>query len=521
MKNIIYVLIPVFLLAVSGCNLVSNSSNPGYVRILIDPDIRSKTIIPEVGAAIAEYRIEFTGPHARGPIATTSASQTVELGPGAWTITVFGLDQTGGTGAIIAEGSVGVSVIADQVQDVIVYLYPLDGGTGDIHIEISWPEGPAVDESSEVVLENETYGTGDAELTFDGTARSIEFRISGVASGDHDFFAYLNWQGVAQATVSEVIKVYDNLTSSATIVLSEADFTQPPPAPVLSTPQEGTGSIILSWDCASSVVEEYQVQRSTVQTSGFTEIISLSGTEESYQDASVTVGTTYYYRITAENTGGFSEPSNTASLAVQPPLPGNSGSLTFSETSPDSTILSWSQASDNVSAEDALEYRVVYSESPDIDTVENAQVNGTEVLTWTSGVTSEAISGLTTGTTYYFNVLVRDEGGNLGIYAMNSETPRSGTLDMTITVVQPEDATITFSQDEDIEVPRSGTLNVTVEDTFDSYEWYLDALVVVDQTTHSFSRECSDLSLGVHHLTVFVTENGMLYSNSFRFMVTN
>jgi hypothetical protein len=82
--------------------------------------------------------------------------------------------------------------------------------------------------------------------------------------------------------------------------------------------------------------------------------------------------------------------------------------------------VSWSKASDNETDQSALEYQVVYSSSDNIGSVSDADANGTVGKDWTADMTNATVEGLDGETTYYLNVIVRDEAGNKTAYTTTS-----------------------------------------------------------------------------------------------------
>lgn len=521
-KVSVIVLIGIIFIIVLGCEIVSKPFVTGSFTLSINMDGSGRTILPDVANSIVSYLIEFDGPTPMPPVLTTGSSVLIDLTEGFWDITVSGMSAEDGTGDAVAIGTVSVSITTGLTTTASVYLSPLTVGTGNVDVIISWPESEGIDGTSTILFNSIVYTMGDSEITFNGTERTISFNIENINSGNYYFFAYLKQSGTTQATVTESIQVFDNLTSSALIVLYTEDFNQPPGVSTLLTPVEGNNEITLTWENSSSVITGFSLERSESEFSGYSEIVTTDGVTSTYTDTTVVVGTTYYYRVIASSAGGASDPSNVVSLSAEPPLPGNGGLLTFSDTTSNSTILSWTQAVDNVSVQSYLEYKIVQSELNNIDTVENAETNGTLVQDWVSNTANVSVTELTSKITYYFNVLVRDLAGNINIYTTNSETPSTnGVLNLTLSVTEPNDETITFSAGDDITVSQSGTLAIEVSESFDSYEWYLDGVEVIGQTDSTFELVCSDASLVVHHLSVFVTSNSMLYSNTVRFIVTN
>jgi hypothetical protein len=65
---------------------------------------------------------------------------------------------------------------------------------------------------------------------------------------------------------------------------------------------------------------------------------------------------------------------------------------------------------------------VYRSSSNNITTLAAAQTNGTQVVAWTTNITSTAVTGLMVNTTYWFNVFVKDAGGNVTAYTSSSTT---------------------------------------------------------------------------------------------------
>jgi len=153
----------------------------------------------------------------------------------------------------------------------------------------------------------------------------------------------------------------------------------------------------------------------------------------------------------------------------------------------------------------------------------------TDGSSWSSvaDVGAEAVAYTDTtaaaGTTYQYRVSAYNAIGSSAYSAVasGSWTAAPGSVGIVITVVSPTDETITFSQSADIVVAQSSTMTIGINQAFDSYAWWLDGATVSGAASPILSLPCSGLSLGVHHLAVFVTRNGLLYSESFRFTVGN
>lgn len=101
------------------------------------------------------------------------------------------------------------------------------------------------------------------------------------------------------------------------------------------------------------------------------------------------------------------------------PTPGTG--LTFSSITSSSITVSWGAATDDVTPQASLQYKLVRSSTNNIDTVANAEANGTTVLDWTTNDLTEAASSLSSSTTYWFNTLVKDAAGNKAAYTQLSQ----------------------------------------------------------------------------------------------------
>ncbi len=126
----------------------------------------------------------------------------------------------------------------------------------------------------------------------------------------------------------------------------------------------------------------------------------------------------------------------TIKLETQPiiqygnPVPGNSGIITTGARSTTQIQLNWTRADDDQTPQGELEYRVYRSVSNNISTPALAEANGTIVTGWTPDIVTTVSNGLTPGTGYYFNVVVRDTDGNSAAYVTVSVTTLSDAVYM-------------------------------------------------------------------------------------------
>ncbi len=154
---------------------------------------------------------------------------------------------------------------------------------------------------------------------------------------------------------------------------------------------------------------------------------SFSANISSKAVSGLTGSTTYYFNVLvkdeAGNTTAYTSSSETTSAAGDSTAPtaGGSGVLSFSSVNSSSLTVNWTAGTDNVTAQANLQYLVYYSASNNIASVSNAETNGTAVGSYSSNITTKAVTGLSASTTYYFNVIIKDEAGNKTAYTTNSQ----------------------------------------------------------------------------------------------------
>lgn len=79
--------------------------------------------------------------------------------------------------------------------------------------------------------------------------------------------------------------------------------------------------------------------------------------------------------------------------------------------------LFWNKASDDDTIEKDLRYKVFYSRSNEMNTVEEVLKNGTSLTEWKKDFTTVEVKNLQKNRTYHYNVLVKDAQGNTSSYS--------------------------------------------------------------------------------------------------------
>jgi hypothetical protein len=127
--------------------------------------------------------------------------------------------------------------------------------------------------------------------------------------------------------------------------------------------------------------------------------------------------------VTSDASGNLSTMA-TASVTKETiaPIPGGGGAVLLSSVRETMLVVSWAPASDNLTARENLLYQVIYSTSPDIQSVATALANGTAASSPLRNTTTFEIANLSPDTRYYVTVLVTDSAGNAAAYVVASTT---------------------------------------------------------------------------------------------------
>ena len=150
--------------------------------------------------------------------------------------------------------------------------------------------------------------------------------------------------------------------------------------------------------------------------------LSLTGTPSGVETVEIKPASAASVYDLAGNAMATAQTSGAKTLSdLTAPAAGGSGVVTAGDSSTNSVPLSWTAAADDVTAQAGLQYKIVRSSSNNMTTVSDAESNGTIVQDWTANVTSVSASNLSAGTTYYFNVIVKDSAGNKTIYTSVSK----------------------------------------------------------------------------------------------------
>ncbi len=290
---------------------------------------------------------------------------------------------------------------------------------------------------------------GEKQVFFDGlnslldieTQDKIEVVMQGTSSnGDWNVSAQVDFpynvaQEIASAMVDDEIgylqnndySMIRNTNNSTTSVVNNLSFED---SLIHYFPMEDSG-IFYTWDASN---------HSYVTNSG---VVSRPTYEEGDTTGNVVLTLTKLIAGGADYTDEMIIPITVLAKDITSPQPGNSGTLTNSDVKARQLTLNWTKATDNASADSELEYLVYYSTSNNLDTFESIEANGTAFGSFEKNINSKVITGLTEETTYYFNVVVKDEIGNKAAYTTGTVTTEmylgAGTVDDPFTIYKVED----------------------------------------------------------------------------------
>lgn len=195
----------------------------------------------------------------------------------------------------------------------------------------------------------------------------------------------------------------------------------------------------LSWPYANDDITSQANLQYLVYYSGSGNISTISGCETNGTPAGtwevninskpvsgLTSGTKYYFNVLVKDASGLKGAYQMADFTTRtnddPPIAGNSGTIGIPNVTHNSATLIWTKATDTESLQANLEYLVYYSLSDNIGTVANCETNGTPFGSFVKDIATKTVTGLNATTTYYFNLVVKDEGDNKICYQSADST---------------------------------------------------------------------------------------------------
>jgi Fibronectin type III domain len=190
---------------------------------------------------------------------------------------------------------------------------------------------------------------------------------------------------------------YSNVASTATY-----------PAPVINAPSSLTATAVssstinLAWTDNSNNETGFQIWRSTVSGTSYSQIGTVSANVVTYTDPSLSASSTYFYVVRATNTVWSSNFSNEASTITYPAAQSiNAPSNLIATAVSSSTInIAWMDNSNNETG----------------FKIERKLATGTyaQITTVGANFTTYADTGLSAGTAYYYRIRAANASGDSG-----------------------------------------------------------------------------------------------------------
>ena len=169
--------------------------------------------------------------------------------------------------------------------------------TGSGSVSLSWSASSGA--TSYTLYRSTSSGT---ETAYKGSLTSTSYTDTGVTNGTTYYYKVVASNSSGTSGKSNEVSATPQASGSA------------PTAPTLNTPVASSGKVALTWSAPTGATR-YTLLRST--TSGSEASYKTGLTSASYNDTSVTNGTTYYYKVTASNSFGTSPLSNEVNATPQ------------------------------------------------------------------------------------------------------------------------------------------------------------------------------------------------------------
>ena len=151
--------------------------------------------------------------------------------------------------------------------------------------------------------------------------------------------------------------------------------------------------------------------------------------------------------------------------------------------------------------------------------------NGT--FTDISDATASTYTPVTADVGKFLRVSV-SRAGNTGNITSNAAGPvdaapsETESINGTVTVNNGiENVMVSFANTDNLTLNKNGSLTVTVSGSYQAFRWYVDTVLLSDETAASITLNGADYNSGDHHrILVIVYRNGIPYSQEIRFTVS-
>ncbi|NEW08426.1 hypothetical protein GK047_20725 [Paenibacillus sp. SYP-B3998] len=298
----------------------------------------------------------------------------------------------------------------------------LKATAGDSSVKLNWTA-------------NTEINIGGYNIYVDG----IKLNTTPIATNSFNVTGLINGRGYG-FQVSAVDK--KGAESIKSVIVDGTPVSPLPANPSGLTAIAGDREVSLLWNMVSGATG-YNIKRSTTVGGPYTTVANNVYTSLPYKDTALTNGTTYYYVVSAVNTGGESGNSNEVSATPVVPIPANPSGLVA--TAGDAEVsLSWNM----VPAATGYNIKRSTTVGGPYTTVAN---NVYTSLSYTD-------TALTNGTTYYYVVSAVNAGGESGNSNEASATPQSPITSLNVIIAE-----------EKVKIGQEFTSNIALKNAKDIY----------------------------------------------------
>lgn len=273
----------------------------------------SRTFLP-TAPTVSKFIVGFNGNKTIDPIVITSLSKYVSLPDGTWTITVNAYSPDN---KIVGIGS-KVIIIPDDSSitiDVLPTITELGSGSIDIDLEYTLPASLSVTGITASCLSIVDDTVIDMNVVKSGDSAVIS--KDSIPSGSYIFFIeFTTDNGSLVSPYSEVIQIYDNIVTSASVTLGSSHFNTKPSNPTNLTVLDNADGVLLNWNCSANNETGFVIERK-VSGQEYSTLEELTGYNvTSYSDTTTVDGTSYSYRVYSKNSVGNSDFSNEINVTI-------------------------------------------------------------------------------------------------------------------------------------------------------------------------------------------------------------
>ncbi|MBN2532199.1 MAG: hypothetical protein JXB88_04875 [Spirochaetales bacterium] len=234
---------------------------------------------------------------------------------GSWAVTGNAINNEGKQ---IGNGKTEIIVKKYTRTTIELSLSILFTGDGLFSASFSWPEDVVTGINAQ--LKNQEDEIQD--IAFILSNKEAVYNNDCIPAGKYTLTTELMNDSFSLLTIIEDFSIYGNLKTMVNTEFSIDDFSTCPEAPSNLCTEKGYSCIKLSWQDNSHKEMRYVIERSTEQSSGFTQLGELLPPNTTqFSDKSVIPNILYYYRVYAVNRYGDSDRSKVASGILGIPLP--------------------------------------------------------------------------------------------------------------------------------------------------------------------------------------------------------